>query len=449
VSTSGDAMTPAKDRLVHMLGITGQRVTYEQARALLDHPDPGVRLTLASRDDLEPEILYFLARDPDTAVRRAIAVNTAAPFKASLILASDENEDVRSDLADRVGRLVPGLTQDQQAIAWRTVHQVLILLARDQLPRVRRALSEALKSLPDAPHDVVLTLAMDTEATVAAPVLEFSPVLTDEDLQAIIQASPMTAQLAAISRRINVGEEVSNAIVGTGNVDAITALLKNSSAQIREETLDAIIDAAPRQSSWHEPLVHRPHLSARAALRLAEFVADSLIQALASRTDIDGETVTALGKIVRDKLRREETKTGLAPDDRDAVLHPDSLKIAERQAEALASSGKLTPQYILHASAEGVTPLIISALARLAGLPVAAVAEVVRTASAKGMLAVAWAGDFSAEEAVHLQLKAARVTPDAVIKPRAGGGFDATEAELEWQLDMFKDLAAGKTQPPA
>jgi len=74
---------------------------------------------------------------------------------------------------------------------------------------------------------------------------------------------------------------------------------------------------------------------------------------------------------------------------------------------------------------------------------------VVRTASAKGMLAVAWAGDFSAEEAVQLQLNVARVPPDAVIASRAGGGFDSTEAELEWQLDMFKEMAEGKMAPSA
>jgi hypothetical protein len=67
--------------------------------------------------------------------------------------------------------------------------------------------------------------------------------------------------------------------------------------------------------------------------------------------------------------------------------------------------------------------------------------------SAKGVLAVAWAADFSAEDAVQLQQKVARVTPDAVIKPRAGGGFDSTEAELEWQLEMFKDISEGKASP--
>ena len=431
--------TPAKDRFAHLLGLPGQKVTYEQARDLLDHPDPAVRQALAMRTDVEPEILFFLARDPDSSVRRSIATNHSAPAKASLLLAADENGDVRHDLAERVGRLVPGLTEDQQDKAGRTIHQVLILLARDQLPRVRRALAEALKSLPNAPRDIILTLALDAEASVAAPVLEFSPVLTDEDLKEVIHASPMTAQLVAISRRINVGEAVTHAIVGAGNVDAIAALLKNQSAQIREETLDAIIDAAPRQVTWHEPLVHRRHLNAKAALRIAEFVAESFIQMLIQRSDIDADTAGALAKVVREKLRRDDGN-GLSANNPDAALDPAALEIAERQVETLASQGKLTPQRVLRVAAEGVTPLAVAALARLADVPTKAVAEVVRTASAKGMLAVAWAGDFTAEEAVQLQVKIARVTPDAVIKPRAGGGFDATEAELEWQLDMFLDM---------
>lgn len=438
---AGGSNAPAKDRLIHLLGLPGQKISYEQARDLLDHPEIDVRRALAERADLEPEILFFLARDPEAIVRRAIAANTATPEKASLLLAADDDADVRSDLADRVGRLLPGLTGAQQEKAERTVHQVLILLARDQLPRVRRALSEAVKAMPNAPHDVVFTLATDTEATVATPVLEFSPVLTDEDLRAVIQASPLTAQLVAISRRINIGEEVSNAIVGTGNVDAITALLNNKSAQIREETLDAIIDAAPRQVWWHEPLVHRPNLNAKAALHIAEFVAASLVQELARRADLDADTIKTLDKLVKDKLRRDEEKGGLAADDPDETLTAEALRIAARQVDVLARSGRLTTKSVMHMTGEGATPMVVAALAHLADLPLAAVAEVVRTASAKGMLAVGWAGDFTAEEAAQLQLKVARVTPESLIRARPGGGFDATEAELEWQLDMFQDMA--------
>ena len=433
--------TPAKDRLIHLLGIPDHKVNYEQARDLLDHEDSQVRLALALRTDLEPEILFFLARDPDVEVRRAIAANASTPVKASMVLAEDADETVREDLASRIGRVIPGLSEDEQATAWRTVHQVLNLLVRDQLPRVRRALADAMKSIPDAPHDVILTLAMDPEASVAAPVLEFSPVLTDEDLQAVIQASPMSSQLIAISKRVNVGEEVSQAIVGTGNVDGITALLNNQSAQIREETLDAIIDAAPGHESWHEPIVHRRNLSTKAALRIAEFVADSLVQALSKRADLDSETTSSLAEIVRDRLRRREEQSGLVQDDPDAVLDPRALSIAQSQTESLVKAGKLTTENVLRMATIEVTPLVVACIARLAEMPLGAVVEVVRAASAKGMLAVAWSADFTADEAVQLQLKVGRVPPDAVIHPRAGGGFDATEDELEWQIDMYTDLA--------
>lgn len=166
-------MSPAQARLVHLLGLTGKKVTYEQARDLLDHPDPEIRRALAARDDLEPEILFYLARDPDLEVRRSIANNPLSPAKASLLLAADDNEEVRADLAEQLGRVVPGMQKDQASKTWQTVHQVLTLLVRDQLPRVRRILSEALKAVPDAPHDIIATLARDPEVSVATPVLEF------------------------------------------------------------------------------------------------------------------------------------------------------------------------------------------------------------------------------------------------------------------------------------
>jgi uncharacterized protein (DUF2336 family) len=429
-------MSPAKERLVHLLGLSGQKITYEQARDLLDHPDTEVRLELAARSDLEPEILFYLANDPDREVRRTIATNHATPAKASLLLAADADADVRCDLADRIGNLVPGLTPDQQKKAWKSVNQALMLLARDQLPRVRRVLSQALHTLPDAPHDVIVTLANDPETSVACPVLQFSPVLTDDDLLAVIQATPLTASLVAISSRINVGEEVSHALVGTGQVDVITALLRNESAQIREETLDAIIDAAPRQVSWHEPLVHRRNLQSAAALRIAEFVASSLLQKLAERQDFDPATVANLNHVVREKLRREEG-LGATAGAFDAAV----MRLAEDQVSSLARAGKLAEKHLLQVAAENTAPLLAAALARLADLPVDTVVEVIRATSAKGMLAVCWAADLSAEAAAQLQLKIARVPPGEVIAPRAGGGFDATETELEWQLEMFKDLA--------
>jgi hypothetical protein len=45
-------------------------------------------------------------------------------------------------------------------------------------------------------------------------------------------------------------------LIDTGNVDGITALLKNHSAKIREETLDAIIDAAQAEFMYEGGVAH-------------------------------------------------------------------------------------------------------------------------------------------------------------------------------------------------
>jgi uncharacterized protein (DUF2336 family) len=61
-------------------------------------------------------------------------------------------------------------------------YEALDALARDQVIRVRRILSEALKDVADAPPEVIRRLASDVELVVSGPVLQYSPVLTEEDL---------------------------------------------------------------------------------------------------------------------------------------------------------------------------------------------------------------------------------------------------------------------------
>jgi hypothetical protein len=92
-------MTEAKAQLLRLLGSTESTIGYEQARDLLDHSDREVRAALAARTDVEPEILFYLAQDPDTDVRRAVAANPMAPQKATTVLAEDSADDVRADLA--------------------------------------------------------------------------------------------------------------------------------------------------------------------------------------------------------------------------------------------------------------------------------------------------------------------------------------------------------------
>lgn len=435
-------MTMAKDQLVQLLGRKDHPINYEQARDLLDHPEQEVRLTLANRHDLEPEILYFLARDPDIEVRRAVTVNPNTPQKAHLVLAEDSASEVRSCLADRLGTLLPDLTEDEKDQAWRATHQALTLLARDQLPMVRRVLSETLKMLPTAPHDVIRTLAHDKDSDVASPVLQFSPVLTDEDLLSVIASSPLSASLTAISKRYGVSHAVSDAVFHTGDAGAVTALLSNDSAQIREETLDAIINAAPGHVSWHEPLVHRREVDSSAALRIAEFVADSLIEDLAGRDDFSPETISSLRDVVHNRLHKDQNaECLLSPDSMDGLKDGDSIALAEQQVSALIEQGNLTMDQVMTALDEENTSFVFVATAQLAGIPIEAVKAIVNSHGAKPLQALSWKAGFSAADAVHLQLALGRVPPGDIITPRPDGSYDATTSEMKWQIELFSEEA--------
>lgn len=435
-------MTAAKDQLVRLLGRKDHAISYEQARDLLDHPEQEVRLALAERHDLEPEILFFLARDPDTDVRRAIASNPNTPQKAHVTLAEDSEDVVRTELADRLGKLMPDLSEDDKDKAWRATHQALALLARDQLPMVRRVLSETLKQVPTAPRDIILTLANDRDADVAAPVLQYSPVLSDEDLLEVIASSPLSASLTAISQRYGVSHTVSDAIFHSGDTAAVATLLRNDSAQIREETLDAIITAAPDRTAWHEPLVHRRDLNPAAALRIAEFVADSLIQDLANRADFPADTVENLKNVVHKKLRKDQTSENLLASDPDSDLSdPDSFALARQQVESLVQQGLLMTHHVVSAIDSENTSFALVATASLADIPIEAVKAIVYSRSAKAMQALSWKAGFSAEDSVHLQLSFGRVPPTDIISPKPDGTYDAAESEMTWQIELFMEEA--------
>ena len=55
-------------------------------------------------------------------------------------------------------------------------------------------------------------------------------------------------------------------------------------------------------------LVNRRNLHSKAALRIAEFVAASLLQTLAQRQDLDPATVASLGHAMRETLRRRRRR---------------------------------------------------------------------------------------------------------------------------------------------
>jgi len=411
-------------------GVSKAVLDYDQAKALAGHPDPAVRSELAEHPDVKPEILYFLAEDSDPEVRRRVAANAQAPAQANLLLASDQSDAVRGDLAGKIARLAPGLSAHEQDRLRRVTFEALDLLARDQIPKVRQILAEALQEVANAPPEVILRLARDAELVVAGPVLQYSPVLTDEDLLEIIGASPIPGALAAISRRIVVNHRVADAIAATDDVDAIAVLLANKSAQIREETLDRLADRATDIEAWHKPFIDRPKLSARTAQKLARFVAASLLQSLAARNDLGPEAQSAVAAVVAKRIDEIEAEAKAEPKG-----VSDEAALVER-VRALLAKGQLTETTIDTALSSGDAAFVVAALAELAELPMRVVRKVVDTQSAKGIVALTWKAGLSANLGTHLQARLLRLPLSRVLDAKAGD-HPLTPDEMEWQLEFF------------
>lgn len=417
-----------------------RKITYEKARELAGEGDTATRLELASRPDITPEILYYLADDKDAAVRLAVAANPSTPPQADLVLADDSDDSVRQGVAEKMSRLFPGLRTDEIERLHKSAYDALERLARDELVRVRATIAEALKDLDFAPPEVIRLLARDDAIEVSVPVLELSPVLSDQDLLDIIEGSPATARLAAISRREQVSGGVADAIVATDDIDAITDLLANPSAQIREETLDDLIGRAPSVEAWHAPLVRRPKLSPKAAQRLTSFVAKGLIEVLRKRDDLPAEAVRAVAEAVRERFNVQPD--GALPDLKpEAPKAPSEAEVAARDAAMLRAkqaerNKQLNENMIYNALADDDAEFVVCALSLRAGVKPEVVDRVIDARSAEGMTALTWKSGMTMRIGVKLQQYLAMVPTERVLHGDEDS-FPLPEKEMEKALAEF------------
>ena len=127
------------------------QLSYDESKRLARDGDPAVREHLAGREDVRPEVLYFMAEDDSAEVRGRIAANLSTPRQADLLLARDRDEAVREKLARKIELLLPELDADQQAQAYKYLVEVIEILAQDQVIRVRQIVAETLQEVASAP----------------------------------------------------------------------------------------------------------------------------------------------------------------------------------------------------------------------------------------------------------------------------------------------------------
>jgi uncharacterized protein (DUF2336 family) len=246
-------------------------------------------------------------------------------------LAREHDEQVRTVLARRIASMVPTLDGPTQAHLRRHVLAILFKLVEDECVRVRAAIADAVKDMPQAPRKLVLQLAYDVDISVCGPVIRLSPLLTDADLLELLRTAPCPEAATAVARRPALNETVSDAIAAAANTNAVRALLANQSASIREATLDSLIAQSVNHTDWHDHLVRRPVLSSRAARALSRMVTARLLRVMCERGDLEPALAEELRQRLAERLA-EQPAPEPAPD-----MSAQEAMAAARQLQAQQS----------------------------------------------------------------------------------------------------------------
>lgn len=403
-------------------------LTANDALSALEKRQMNARGDLAARTDAGPEVLTYLASHGAEATRTAVAANPATPAEVNFTLTGDPSQSVREALANKIGRLFPGMLLAEEEhlrdLAIRTIEK----LAEDEAVRVRAVLADAIKHMDCIPRPVAEKLARDSEAAVSTPILEFSPQIDDDSLIEIVTAAEANAVLEAVARRKGLTDRVADAVVATRNTGAIASLLKNIDASIRKGTLDKIVSQAAEIAEWHGPLVMRAELSPQSIRRLTEYVGGSLLKTLAEKNNLDGKT----RRFLEEKLAkyRSETITPATEVEGEA----DAFQQAINDVEAAFRAGVLNDAFITRAIADHRKDTVVCALSRLTNADPQIVRTILDAQGARALTSLAWKAGLNMRTAYKIQTTVMHLTGDKLLPARGGTDYPMSEEEMHWQL---------------
>jgi uncharacterized protein (DUF2336 family) len=254
--------------------------------------------------------------------------------------------------------LISDLSDDDRAAA----EGALLMLLDDTSPLVRQALAQVFSRTPDAPPAIIAALATD-QASVALPVLEFSPLLIDADLVDIVATGDSEIQ-CAIARRVALPVSICAAIAEVGAPAAALELIENPDAALAPFSIDRIVERHGHLAAIREALLTRDDLPAATRLALVEKLSSTLAQFVTAREWM------APDRAERVTLEaRERSTVNIA-----ARTRGDEMTGLVRH---LRATGQLNAGLVLRALLSGNMELFEAALVELSSLPASRVAALV------------------------------------------------------------------------
>lgn len=264
-------------------------------------------------------------------------------------LTSEKANSDPSALLDRFTDLFFATSASQTEADCAVFGDVLERIAYEVEVEARAQLAKRLAPAENAPHKLICGLAKD-EITVARPILEQSPCLTDHDLVRIARALGQD-HLHAIASRDTLSSQVTDVIVERGDDRVLTQVAGNSGAHFSFKGLE--------------------HLSDRARS------SDALMSVLSTREDIPENLIDDVKRNVSARLKGELSASDpeMDPNQVDSLVnaHADSIDVASYKAsndklQRLHQAGELKEYMLVYFARERRLPETVRCLALLTGL---------------------------------------------------------------------------------
>lgn len=149
---------------------------------------------------------------------------------------------------------------------------------------LRIKIAEKLADTANAPKNLIRQLALD-EITVAQPILERSPALSEDDLIRVIRQRTQD-HMKAISRRREVTEVVAAELVERGDKDVLVTLAENRGARFTGDTMTKLVEHSRTIADLQAPLTARYDLPANLLTQMYFFVSSALKREILHRSDL-------------------------------------------------------------------------------------------------------------------------------------------------------------------
>jgi uncharacterized protein (DUF2336 family) len=354
-------------------------------------------------------------------------------FNELIGLARDKSVEGRTRLVQIVGDLFFDTDTILRDAERSIMSDILRQLIHDVEMKVRQVLAVRVASESNAPRDLISVLAND-QIEVAHAILTQSTVLQDIELVEIVEHRTFRHQLA-IAMRNTVSETVSDALIGTGNVDVIKTLLENDNADISGKAMEYLVEQSEKIDNIQVPLINRNDLGPDLAKRMYWWVSAALRKHIVEHYRIDE---VELDDKIQDTIHDILGGGG--------EINNTPLRKSQELAEKLQDAEAITPQLLIQTLRQGEVVLFEDLLSQVTGLRTNLIRRFVFEPGGEGLAIACRAADIDKPDFASIFLLSRSARPgDKVVDPneisRVLNFFDrigletARKVVKRWHLD--------------